>query len=122
MSRLAAALSARIAATRRRLKAGGLLQPIEWLRESGPIDQRGRQAVTTTLIDVFIQGGAALDRSRLDTERADDIVLVILEPLAITDSDLFRWAEHTYSVTKIDGIIQDEETGTKFFSEITVIR
>ena len=29
---------------------------------------------------------------------------------------------HTYSVKKIDGVIQDEETGTRFSSEVTVIR
>ena len=116
------ALTARIAATKRRLLAGGLLQPVEWLRKAGPKDVRGRQGVSTTLIDALIEQRPALDRDRGATDRDDNTVLTILDPLAITDSDSFRWGEHTYSVKKVDGVIQDEDTGVRFFSEVTVIR
>ena len=30
--------------------------------------------------------------------------------------------EHIYRVKKIDGLLQDEETGTRYSSEVTVIR
>ena len=121
---LADAITARIAATKRSLLAGGLLQPGEWLRKTGPIDVRGRQGVTPTLIDALIEQRPALDRDRLDTDRADDTVLIVLDPLAITDSDTFRWGDppHRYSVKKIDGVIKDESTGTRYASEVTVIR
>ena len=103
---------------------GGLLQPIEWLRKTGPIDVRGRQGVSTTLIDALIEERPSLDRDRLSTERADDILLTILDPLAIIDTDTFRWGDppNTYSVKKIDGVIKDETTGTRYASEVTVIR
>ena len=117
-------LTRSIAATKRRLLKGGLLQPIEWLRKTGPIDVRGRQGVSTTLIDALIEERPSLDRDRLSTERADDILLTILDPLAIIDTDTFRWGDppNTYSVKKIDGVIKDETTGTRYASEVTVIR
>ena len=49
-------------------------------------------------------------------------MLTILDPVAITDSDTFRWGEHTYKVSKIDGVIKNESTGVRFSSEVTVIR
>ena len=124
MSRRADALTARITATKRRLLAGGVLQPVEWLRRTGEKDVRGRQAVTTTLIDAFIEQRPALERSTLSTERSDDTVLVIFDPLAITDEHLFRWGDppDTYSVKKVDGVIENMDTGTRFFSEVTVVR
>ena len=117
-------LTRSIAATKRRLLKGGLLQPIEWRQKTGPIDVRGRQGVSTTLIDALIEERPALDRDRLSTERADDTVLTILEPVAIIDSDTFRWGDppHVYSVKKIDGVIKNETTGTRYASEVTVIR
>ena len=120
----ARALTARIAATKRRLLAGGVMREIEWLRKTGPIDVRGRQGVSTTLIDALIQQRPALDRDRGATDRDDDTVLTILDPLAILDSDTFRWGEpiSTYSVSKVSGIVQDEDTGVRFFSVVTVIR
>ena len=116
------ALTRSVAATKRKLLKGGLLQPIEWRRRTGEPDVRGRYAITTTLIDALIEEHPELDRDRLSTERADDILLTILDPLAITDSDSFRWGEHIYRVKKIDGLLQDEETGTRYSSEVTVIR
>ena len=118
----ARALTARIAATKRTLLAGGLLRSIQWRRKTGPIDVRGRQGVSTQMIDAFIEQRPALDRSRIDTNRADDTVLIVLDPVAIIDTDTFRWGDHTYSVKKVDGIVQDEETGVRFASEVTVIR
>ena len=115
-------LTRSIAATKRRLLKGGLLQPIEWRRKTGPIDVRGRQGVSTTLIDALIEQRPALDRDRIDTERVDDTVLTILDPVAIIDSDTFRWGDHTYSVKSIDGVIKDETTGTRYASEVTMIR
>ena len=118
------ALTARIAAAKRRLKAGGLLQPVEWGKKSGPRDQRGRQNITYEPLDAFIEQRPALDRGTISTERSDDTVLVILDPLAIDDEHTFRWGEppHTYSVSKVEGIVQDAETGVRFSSEVTVIR
>ena len=121
---LADTLTRAIAAKKRALLKGGILQPVEWLRKTGPIDVRGRQGVTSTPLDVFIEDKPALDRDRIDTDRADNTVLTILDPLAITDSDTFRWGDppDTYSVKKIDGLLQDEDTGVRFSSEVTVIR
>ena len=124
MSRRADAITARIAAVKRRLRVGGMLREIEWLRKTGPVDVRGRQGVSTTLIDALIEQRPALDRGRVTTERVDDTVLTILDPLAITDSDLFRWGDppDVYQVKKIDGVIKNESTGVRFSSEVTVIR
>ena len=122
MERLDAALTARIAATKRKLLAGGLLQEVEWHQRTGEKDQRGRQAVSVTLIDVLIEQRPGLDRDATGTDRADDTVLTILDQVAITDSDTFRWGGHTYKVSKIDGVIQNEVTGVRFSSEATVIR
>ena len=118
------ALTTRIAAAKRRCLEGGLLQEVEWLRRTGEKDQRGRQAVSVTLIDAFIEDRPGLDRGTNGTERADNIVLVILDPLAITDTDLFRWGAppQTYKIKAIDGLLKDEETGTRYASEVIVLR
>ena len=118
----ARAITARIAATKRRLLAGGVMREIEWRRKTGPIDVRGRQAVSVSLIDAFIEQRPALDYDRLSTDRADDTVLTILDPLAIIDTDTFRWGDHTYTVSKVTGLLKDEDTGVRFSSEVTVIR
>ena len=120
---LLAGLTARIAAAKRRLIAGGLLQEIEW-GIPGPPDVRGRRTFTYTPLDAFIEQRPALDRSTIDTDRADNTVLMVLDPVAITDSDTFRWGSppHVYKIKAIDGIVQDEETGTRYASEVTVIR
>ena len=89
---IAVALTSGVATLKSTLLAGGLLRSIEWLRKTGQKDVRGRQAVTTTLIDALIEQRPALDRSALDTERSDDTVLTILDPLAITDEHFFKWA------------------------------
>ena len=100
------------------------LQPVEWLRRTGERDERGRQAVTVTMIDALIEDKPALDRSTIETERGDNTILTILQPLAIKDTDTFRWGDppHTYKVSKIDGVVKDAETGVRFASEVTVIR
>ena len=113
----------RSVATAKRIYAP-FLQPVEWLQRTGEKDERGRQAVTVTMIDVIIEDQPALDRSTIDTDRKDNTVLTVLEPLAIKDTDTFRWGDpaHTYKVSKIDGMVQDAETGVRFSSEVTVIR
>ena len=123
LGRVGNALTARIAATKRRLLEGGLLQPVSW-GIPGPPDIRGRRVFTYFMLDALIDQRPALDRSTIDTDRADDIKVIILDPLAISDSHLFRWGEpiHVYSIKAIDGIIQNEETGVRFTSEVTVIR
>ena len=117
------ALTARVAATKRRLLEGGLLQEVEWGIPGEP-DVRGRRTFTYSTIDALIEQRPALDRSTIDTDRADNTVLTILDPLAITDDHLFRWGDppHAYSVKSIEGPLQNEETGTRFASEVTVIR
>ena len=83
---------------------------------------RGRQAVSVSLLDALIEQRPGLDRSTIDTDRADDTVLTILDPVAITDEHTFRWGGHTYKVSKIDGVVKSESTGVRFSSEVTVIR
>ena len=122
-------LTRTIAATKRKFLKGGLLQPVEWgtvvpvVPPDRP-DPRGRKTYTFSTIDAFVEQRDALDRDRGATDRDDNTVLTILDPLAITDEHLFRWGDppHTYKVSKVDGVIQDEDTGVRFFSEVTVIR
>ena len=86
-------------------------------------DIRGRQNFHgIRLLDALIQKRPALDRSTIDTDRADNTVLTILDPVAITDEHTFRWGDHTYSVKAIAGLIQDAELGTRYASEVIVIR
>ena len=119
---LAESLTQGIAQIKSTLKTGGLLRPVEWLRRTGDKDERGRQAVSTTMLDALIESRPALERSTIDTDRADSTVLIILDPIAITDEDTFRWGEHTYKVEKIDGVVKNEGTGVRFSSEVTVVR
>ena len=123
LGRVGNALTARIAATKKRLLDGGVMQPVEW-GIPGERDERGRRRFTYFMIDAVIEHRPALDRSTLATDRADNTVLVILDPLSITDDHLFRWGDppHTYSIKAVDGIVQDEDTGVRFASEVTVIR
>ena len=119
---IAAALTSGISTIKSTLLDGGLLRSVEWRRRSGKKDLRGRQTISTTLIDVFIEARPALTRSPLDTSRADDIVLLILDEVAVTDADTFRWGGHVYKVSKVDGVVKNESTGIRFSSEVTVIR
>ena len=75
------ALTARVAAAKRRLLDGGLLQEVEWGVPSGDRDERGRVTITYTTIDAFIEQRPALDRGAISTER-DPITrwLHILDP------------------------------------------
>ena len=117
------AVTARIAAAKRRLLDGGVLQPVEWGIPGEP-DIRGRKIFTYFMLDAFIEHRPALDRGTLSTDRADNTVLTILDALAITDEHLFRWGEppHVYRIKAVDGIVQDEASGVRYFSEVTVIR
>ena len=76
------------------------------------------------MLDALIEQRPALDRGTLDTDRADDTVLIVLDQVAITDEHTFRWGDppHTYSVKSIDGLLKDEDTGVRFSSEVIVIR
>ena len=118
------ALTARIAAAKIRLLEGGLLQEIEWGIPDGEPDIRGRKTFTYTPLAALIEQRPGLDRSAISTGRADDTVLIILDPVAITDEDLLRWGDppHTYSIKQIDGLVQDKETGMRYASEVIVIR
>ena len=122
--RVSDAITARIAAAKAHLLAGGVLQEIAWGVPTGERDVRGRQTITWSMLDAMIEQRPALDRSMLSTDRADNTVLVIFDPLAITDGHLFRWGSppHVYRIKAVDGLLQDEETGTRYASEITVIR
>ena len=118
------AITARIAAAKRHLLDGGLLQEVEWGVPSGERDERGRVTITYTPIDVLIEQRPALDRGTLSTDRADNTVLVVLDPVAIFDDHIFRFGDpvRDYKVKEIVGLIQNEETGVRFFSKVTVIR
>ena len=117
------AITARIVATKKRLLDGGVMQPVEW-GIPGPPDVRGKRTYTYFMIDAVIEHRPALDRSTLSTERADNTVLVILDPLSITDEHTFRWGDppHVYKIKAVDGLLQNGETGVRFASEVTVIR
>ena len=65
------------------------------------------------MLDVFIEDRTKLDRSTIDTNRTDNLVLTALEPLSILDTHTFRWGGHTYSVKAVDGVLQDESTGVR---------
>ena len=125
--RFADALAARIKATKGRLLEGGLLREVEWgvvvpvLPPDVP-DPRGRRAFTWSMLDVLIEQRTGLDRASSATDREDNTVLIILDQVAITDEDVFRWGGHTHKVKKIDGVVQNEVTGVRFSSEVTVIR
>ena len=117
------ALTARIASAKRRLLRGGLLQPVEW-GVPGDRDERGRQTFTYSMIQGVIEDRTQLDRGSIDTDRADALVLIVLDPLAITDEHTFRWGNppHTYQIKAVDGLIQDAESGTRYASEVVLIR
>ena len=89
-----------------------------------PPDPRGRKTYAFSPLDAFIEQRPALDRSTIDTDRADNTVLVILDPLSITDDHLFRWGDppHVYKIKAVDGIVLSEETGVRFTSVVTVLR
>ena len=122
--RVDAVLTARIAAAKERLLEGGLLQAVSWGVPVGERDERGRREFTWSMLDAMIEQRPALDRGTVSTERSDDTVLIIFDPLAILTEHLFRFGDalHVYKVKKIDGLLQNEETGTRYASEITVIR
>ena len=67
-----------------------MLQPVEWGVPGEP-DIRGRRIFTYSMLDALIEQRPALDRGTLSTDRADNTVLTILDPLAISDSHTFRW-------------------------------
>ena len=121
---LDAALGARLAATKRRLLAGGILQPVEWGVPTGEPDIRGRRTFTYSMLDALIEDRPALARGGTSTERSDHTVLVIFDPVAISDSHTFRWGEppHVYKIKAVEGLLKNAETGTRYASEITVIR
>ena len=130
---LADTLTRTIAQTKRRLLAGGVLQEVQWGIPDAPRDPpdplyppdvRGRRSITWSMIDAYIQSSPALDYGRLSTERVDDMLLVFIEPLAIKDNHIFRWGDPptTHRVKKIVGLLQDETTGVRYSSEVTVTR
>ena len=103
-----------------------MLQVVDWgvVVPMDPPDPRGRKTYAFSPIDAFIEQRPALDRGAISTDRSDNTVLLILDPLAISDEHLFRWGDppHVYSIKAVDGIVQDEESGTRYASEVTVIR
>ena len=120
--RVADAITARIAATKRRLLDGGVLQPVEWGVPGEP-DVRGRKTFTYSMLDAVVEQRPALQREGgFTTDRADNTVLIILDPVAITDGHTFRWGGHTYKVKAIDGVVQNAVNGVLLSSEVTVIR
>ena len=121
--RFADALTARIGAAKRSLLAGGLLQEVEWGIPGEP-DIRGRRIFTYSMLDAVIEDRPGLDRSTLTTDRADNTVLTILDPVAILDDHTFRWGDppHVYQIKAVEGLLQDEATGVRFSSEVMVIR
>ena len=122
--RFAATIAARIAAAKRRLKAGGLLQEVEWGVPTGEPDERGRRTFTFSTINALIAQRHGIDRATTDTDRADDTVLTVFDPLSISTEHLFRWGNppHTYKIKEVRGLLENAETGVRFASEIALIR
>ena len=120
---LATQLSQGIAQMKSTLLQGGLLRSVQWLQRTGDKDERGRQAVTTKLLDALIERRPGLDRNEARvTEQQDQTLLIILDPISVSTDDLFRWGGHSYKVSKIDGVVKNEATGVRFSSEVVVIR
>ena len=120
---IARSITQGVATIKSTLLAGGLLRAVEWHRPTGERDVRGRQDVLVSLLDVLIEQRPALERTGgFTTDRNDNTVLTILDPVAITDEDTFRWGDHTYKVKAIDGVVANAATGIRFSSEVTVIR
>ena len=118
------ALTERIATAKTRLLQGGLLQLVSWGVPVGERDERGRITYAYSEIDAFVERRTSLDRSTLDTDQADDIKLIVLDPVEITDEHLFRFGDpiRVYKIKAIEGLLSDEESGTRYASEVTVIR
>ena len=76
------------------------------------------------MLDALIEQRPAVDRGTFSTDRSDNTVLTIFDPVAITDQHLFKWGDppHTYQVKAVDGLVEDETTGVRFASEVTVLR
>ena len=123
---LDAAITARIAATKRRLMEGGLLVEVEWGRPGPSIrgNVSGQRNYTWAPLFVYIRSRPGLDRGRSDTNRVDSTLVVVLDEVAIDTSDRFRWGEppHTYKIKKVSGFVRDEDRGTRYASEVTVQR
>ena len=122
---LADTLTRAIAAKKRALLNGGLLQEVEHGYPVGEPDIRGRRTYEFETLDAFIEQRPALDRgSGFTTDRNDDTTLTILDPVAIFDDNIFKFGdpEHVYKVKKIDGVVANEETGVRFSSEVIVVR
>ena len=117
-------LTSRIAVAKQHLLEGGLLQAVSWGVPVGERDERGRITYSYSDLDAFIEDRPALDRAAIDTDRSDEIVVIILDPVAIDDEDLFRFGNpiHVYKIKAIDGLIADELTGTRYSSEMILIR
>ena len=100
------------------------MRHIEWRVPSGDRDERGRQTVTTKMIDAFIEDRPALDRGAQATDREDDTIVILLDPRAVFDTHTFRWGRpgHVYRIKGIIGIVQDINSGTRYYSEIIVLR
>ena len=107
--RVGNAITERIAATKRRLLEGGRVAA----RSSGAYpaspDMRGRRVFT--YYDARRADRAAAQRStvarRFSTDRADNTVLTILDPLSITDEHIFSGGAirfTSYKIKAIDGI------------------
>ena len=123
MTMLDTAITAQIAAAKTRLLDGGLLQEVEW-GVPGERDVMGRRPFTYSMLDALIEQRPAVDRGTFSTDRSDNTVLTIFDPVAITDQHLFKWGDppHTYQVKAVDGLVEDETTGVRFASEVTVLR
>ena len=115
-------------ATKRRLLEGGLLQEVELgvVVPQDPPDPRGRKVYAFSPLDALIeQRPSAGPGGTLDTDRADNTVLVIFDPAGNhrrTSFQVGRTDRTSTRLRRLTGSWQDEETGTRYASEVTVIR
>ena len=89
-----------------------------------PPDPRGRKTTRIRTWTRSLNSVPLWTVGALSTERSDNTVLHILDPVAITDEHLFRWGDppHVYKIKAVDGLLQDEATGTRYASEVVLIR
>ena len=118
------ALTARIAAAKRHCLEGGLLQEVEWGVPGEP-DIRGRRIFTYSMLDALIEQRPGLDRATIDTGRADNTGAD--DPRSRRNFGLAHGSGGANRLTStrskaVEGLLKNAETGTRYASEITVIR
>ena len=107
------ALTARIAAAKRRLLDGGLLQEVEWGVVPAVGERTNAGAITYAYSDRLTRSSNSapswtVGRHQTPKDLMNSRAPVILDPVAINDDQLFRFGDplHTYSIKAINGLAE----------------